>query len=144
MAVARARWRWSVTPSGRSAATRSETHARYALCNWRDRKGAGLPVALGHLLADDRDHLLADLDGVSQEVVAARGQDLDAEVVVVEQRGGDRLGRTHERVRVAGAAGGGGGGRPQRPVVALAPLGQGDEALGAGVLRRAARPAAEG
>src|SRR5712691_11180433 len=54
-------------------------------------ESAALPIALGDLLAHDRDDVLAEVDGVGQRVVAPRRQDLDAEVVVVEQGGGHRL-----------------------------------------------------
>src|SRR5436190_10324481 len=76
------------------------------------------PVPLGDFLADDGDDALAEFDGVLEDVVAPGRQDLDAEVVVVEQRRRHGFRGAHEGVGVAGAAGGGGRGRPQRPVEA--------------------------
>ena len=64
--------------------------------------------------------------GVVQQVVAARRQDVDAEVVVVEQGGGHGLRGADQGVGVARAAGGGGGrrstarGRSARPRSAMA------------------------
>src|SRR5690606_9291830 len=89
--------------------------------NCRSGRGdLGGGVALRDLLADDRDDVPAEVDRVVEKVVAARGDDADAEVVVREQRLRDLLRRADERVGVAGAAGGPGGGGPQGGVVPLA------------------------
>src|SRR5690606_8244440 len=108
------------------------------------RGGLGGGVALRDLLADDRDDVPAEVDRVVEQVVAARGDDADAEVVVREQRLRDLLRRADERVGVAGASGGLGGGGPQGGVVPLA-LGRDlQEALRARVLGLVDRvPAAE-
>jgi hypothetical protein len=95
----------------------------------------------GHLGAHERDHLAAELDGVRDEVVAARGQDAHPEVVVVHEGGGDGLRGADQRRRVARAAGGRRGDRPQRPIVSLALRRDGQQPLRArvlGVLQRVA------
>jgi hypothetical protein len=97
------------------------------------RPALGLP--LGDLLAHDRDHLAAELRGVGEQVVAAGGEDVDAEVPVVQQRRGDRLRGPDEGRRVAPAAGRLRGDGPQRAVEPLPALGDGEQALRPGVLR---------
>jgi hypothetical protein len=46
-------------------------------------------VPLRDLLADDRDDVAAEVDGVVEQAVAAGGEDVDAQVVVVEEGLGD-------------------------------------------------------
>ena len=101
--------------------------------------GVGVPrlvrVPPGDLLADQRQQLAAVVDGVVVRVVAPDQDRGDADVEVVEDRLGDRLGRADERGRVACGAGGGGERGPQRPVVQLALLGRGEQPLRADVGR---------
>ena len=69
------------------------------------RSAASGCVPLGDLLADQRDDVAAEIDGVVVDVVAAGGQQADAEVVVVEQGRGDGLRRADQRGGVAATAG---------------------------------------
>ena len=103
------------------------------------RVGAQLAVPLGDLVLDDRDDVPPEVDGVVEQVVAARGDDPHAQVVVREQRLRDGLGRAHQGVRVARAAGRLGRRGPQRGVEPLALLRDLEQPLRARVLRCAGR-----
>ncbi len=85
--------------------------------------------------------MAAVVDRVVQGVVAPDEDGGDADVDVVEDRLGHRLGRADQRGRVAGGAGRGGERGPQRPVVQLALLRCGQQPLRAHVLRAGAAQA---
>jgi len=95
----------------------------------------GRPVPLGDLLADEREDLTADIDGVGEKVITTHGDDVHPEIDVVQDGLRDGLGRADQGVRVAGAASRGGGPGPQRAVETVALGRDGDQPLRPGVLR---------
>src|SRR5690606_9329335 len=94
-------------------------------------------VAACDLLAHERQHVPAVVDGVVEVVVAADGDDLGTEVDVVEERGGDGLRGADVCGARARPGGGLGVGGPQGPVVDLAAFGELQQQLRAAVLRGA-------
>ena len=108
----------SAAPATRAVMTltRSDAPRRAAAAATTSPRCAG-GLAVGELLADERQDVAAVVDGVVEVVVAADRDQVGAEVDVVEDRGGDGLVLPTSAVEAPCAPVAVGGRRPQGPVV---------------------------
>ncbi|OJB51270.1 hypothetical protein BGV59_13110 [Burkholderia ubonensis] len=130
---------WPARPDAKPWRANTRNAAARRSCRWRRSAATSARgIARGDGRAHARNQFAAVVDRVVERIEAADQEGRHAEVVVVEQRVGDLLGRADERRRIRARAGQLRDLGPQPLVDARAALGGGQQAARAFALQRAA------